>query len=421
MIRLGALSGLLAVMTLGCGGGNTADKTPATAASGGSDGTSGGTGGGTGGTDVGTGGTNVQQPPPPKVNDCNGLPEVGKWEEITPPELLTDSNPTSFVVDPVNQGTVYLGSNKKGIWKTTDCGASWVQINVGTDSPICGNGDKLCSFVVGTGMQWTFVIDPIDTDVLYTNNGYGWYNNGIMKSTNGGVDWREVWPPVAPLPDGVVAPQFVGDLRLDPDDHEHMVLSFHAPCQLNGQDQGCIAESTDGGESWRVLFGNPRWGSENTVYILNSTTWLVPDKGLQLTTDRGATWRTVSDKEAGGHTAGQLYKTKDGVFYLGNEYGILRSENGIDWNSVPNSGTKVVGIIGDGDTMFASQFVTCFDFADNLQPYLTSPEADGLTWTTMPSPSSPDIKQGGELDYDKSHNILYSSNCQSGFWRVVTK
>jgi len=28
------------------------------------------------------------------------------------------------------------------------------------------------------------------------------------------------------------------------------------------------------------------------------------------------------------------------------------------------------------------------------------------------------LHQGGKLDFDAAHGILYSSNCQDGFWRM---
>ena len=115
---------------------------------------------------------------------CTGLAAPGTWEQITPPEALAQFpgpgncryGTGSFVVDP-STDAVYLGTCNMGIWKTTDCGSTWVHINTGT------NGKTL-----DTGRQWTFAIDPVDPRVLYTNSGYGAMSNGAFKSIDGGVE-----------------------------------------------------------------------------------------------------------------------------------------------------------------------------------------------------------------------------------------
>ena len=45
--------------------------------------------------------------------------------------LIPTFGTTDFVIDPTNSGTVYLGTSSLGIWKTTNCGSSWVHINTG--------------------------------------------------------------------------------------------------------------------------------------------------------------------------------------------------------------------------------------------------------------------------------------------------
>jgi hypothetical protein len=73
-------------------------------------------------------------------------------------------------------------------------------------------------------------------------------------------------------------------------------------------------------------------------------------------------------------------------------------------------------LIGDGTTMYSSSFAAGFKVGDNLQPYVTSPETDGRTWSAMKSPG---MGQGAiQLGIDRGHRVMYSANGGDGFWRV---
>jgi hypothetical protein len=51
------------------------------------------------------------------------------------------------------------------------------------------------------------------------------------------------------------------------------------------------------------------------------------------------------------------------------------------------------------------------------EPFWSSPEKDGQTWTPM---TSPQLSNGGSLAYDGVHHLLYSTDLGAGVWRVVT-
>src|SRR6185295_6344858 len=132
---------------------------------------------------------------------------------------------------------IYLGTDHQGIWKSIDCGDSWSTINTGT------NG-----LTIGAGRQENFMIDPVDTKVLYTRAGSG----EEFKSTNGGVDWEKIWPSTDPLLKDLT--DFVEQLDLDPADHQHLLLSFHTACK-GAWAPSCLAESRDAGATWSMLKG----------------------------------------------------------------------------------------------------------------------------------------------------------------------
>jgi hypothetical protein len=337
---------------------------------------------------------------PHTVGKCDGLGPVGKWEKITPQALT--KGPAAFAVDPLNAGTVYLGTGDScwdqhcdGVFKTTDCGSTWVKINTGRNGADLDKGD-----------QWGFAIDPVDSQVLYATSGYG--TNGLYKSTNGGVDWDII------TPQGDGAPGWVGSqIQLDPENHDHLLIRWHAPCGKYEDQIGCFAESTDAGATWKEHYGTPSWQPEVTPYLLHGSTWIANFDGIELTTDAGVTWKKVSTDGAGGHSAGSLYRGQGGSYFVGVSGGVLRSAAGADgasWSVVPNSSAWVQGVTGNGTTIFAG----------TRSGFFSAPESDGLKWTAMPG--SPTHSDGCFAGYDVDHHILYAScMLDGGFSRVVTE
>lgn len=358
--------------------------------------------------------------PPPKVNACDGLAAAGVFEEITPPVVKagigmktpdnqTKGGPFAMAVDPHNQGTLYAGTLFQGVWKSIDCGATWTEIATGSNAAD-----------VNRGMNWTFAIDPQDTEVVYTNSGYG--SNGLFKSVDGGVNWTDIWSGASqPELGKAFQYNFANVIAIDPSDHLHLLLTFHEMC-LPPHPATCIAESTDGGSSFRLIDGDPSWnGNEGQVifFLGDRATWLWGSQtnGFWRSGDSGKTWAAIPGMTTSHLQGSQITRTKDGTFFAAGADGIWRSPDGqvSTWTLVPDTGPIVGGLVTDGTTMFAS---TCY-FGDFCNPrYLHSPETDGQTWTAMPSPT---LSQGGNLGLDKAHRLLYSSNLDAGLWRVVVE
>jgi hypothetical protein len=390
----------------------TADSDPTGTTMGGSD----GSGADGAATDVATATGQDALPPPHVVGTCNAVAAPGTWEQITPMQIVSQmpgpGNCTfgtqGFVLDPSRSGTVYLATCHMGMYKSTDCGSTWIHVDTGQNGA-----------VIDTSRQWTFTIDPINPQVLYANSGYGDMSNGAFKSTDGGVDWQQIWPSADPTQANIVQYDFVMLIAMDPTNHLHLLLSFHASCSAP-YNSACFAESQDGGATWIMHNGLANWagGEAQTIYFLdNSTTWLWASgtDGLWRTSDSGANWTQV-DPNAGGHNSAPLYHAHDGSFYLSLNSGILRSTDGVNWSRVLSQTT--LDITGNGMTLFAS-----VGFPWNpgqgpapYEPFWRSPESDGRNWTQIPSPS---LSNGGRLAYDVDHSILYSSNLDAGFWRVV--
>jgi hypothetical protein len=350
------------------------------------------------------------------VLDCSGLHAAGQWEAITPPDVVLACPPNSFncsgvgteafVLDPQTAGTIYLGTNKQGLWKSTNCGTTWSQLNTGTNST-----------TMSGGVQSMFEIDPVDPRVMYTKG----TDDAGFKSTNGGVDWAKFWPPQDAALSMIVQYNQIANVSIDPLDHQHLLLTFRYPCTGTFADV-CYAESKDAAATWTMRKGQVGWksDSETQMWIVDATSWLysAPPNGLWRSGDKGASWQQLADASLQG-AKGRLLRADDGAFYLGSRSGVLRSRDGLVWALTSSPGLIMAGVVSDGTLLYATTAGVCFDWGTNLDVYWTSPVSDGKTWSKMAAP--PTTQGGMDTGYDRQHHVFYSSNCRQGFWRVVTR
>ena len=390
---------ILLVLVTGCGSSQHPSNEPNGAGSGAS-----GSGGTASTSDGGTGG--ADRPPLHVVTACtggqSGQLKVGQWEEVTPAQVLnlnSYSKSQAVLVDPNNPATVYVGWDGGGIYKSLDCGSTWIKINTGR------NGEKL-----DPGRPWSMVIDPIESQTIYSVDGYG--TNGLWKTTNGGVDWDMLFLPGTDV-QKYVPDTFASIVSMDPTNRMHLVVSFHIGC-TGPYSSGCQAESVDGGANWRLTTA-PAGVEGAGPIVLNKTSWLTasPFGGLWLTTDNGATWRDVTPTGGGG---GHYlpYRAKDGMMYLGTLQGVARSQDGTSWTLIPDSGGGLAGIVGTGKIMYASQ--------QNGGLYYSASEDDPTKWAQIETPGMPKLDVGAYyFAYDPDHKIVYASAQMSGLWRIVTE
>jgi len=92
---------------------------------------------------------------------------------------MTDSNVTSLAIDPTNGQTLYATTGTKGVFKSNDGGASWAPIN---------NGITADSSGVITGSA--IAVDQTDRQTVYAGISSGF--RGLYKTTDGGASWTEV-------------------------------------------------------------------------------------------------------------------------------------------------------------------------------------------------------------------------------------
>jgi hypothetical protein len=316
---------------------------------------------------------------------------IDSWENITFDAIKKDG-PQAVVVDPKNGANVWVGGNRVGIFKSTDCGANWSKTNTG----------KLATDI-DSGANWNMQIDPND-GTLYTIVGYG--TNHPYRSTNGGVDWEDLFPQGSSI---LTVAGFAQEMSLDPLNPKHLAISFHENCK-SPNPPSCLGESMDGGTTWSVIKGPASgWVEGASPIILGGSSMLLSTgAGVWRTSDAGANWTKIADW--GAH---QAFHAKDGTWYLGS-VDMLTSKDGISWSHIPKS-WRNVGVAGDGVRIFGSDQWPGSDG----QPYHVASESDPTKWSIMTSAKMSD--GGDHLVYDPDHHLLYSTNHAAGLWRVRTR
>lgn len=345
----------------------------------------------------------IAQPTP-----CNALSATGIWEEITPPGVeasLLEYGMNGAALDPTNPSRLFVGSSNSGMFRSDDCGASWVKVSTGTF------GGEL-----GVGVM-SPLIDPVNPNVIYTYSLYGRY--GFYKSVNGGVDWAQVLSPavLSASPRG----GFVGGYSMDPGDHQHLIVTWHDVCTAPYMPV-CYAETFDAGATWTMRNGDASWAGEEGTFLqfLDSDRWIFSSSinGLWRSNDHGATWTEVPGLRVS-HGMGQLYRAPNGSFFMGAKDGVLYSPDGTSWSNLPGSGSDMMGVIGDGVNVWAS---SAFPFGpawrpDPHQPHRTAALASPTQWSSFPTP--PLTCGADSFAYDPTRRILYSTNFWEGVWRLV--
>jgi len=335
--------------------------------------------------------------PPSQVSNCSNLGAARVFQDITPPGAPST---VAVAVDP-SSGAVYAGTGLAGIFKSLDCGASWTKVNTGR------NREALDS-----GYQFTFLINPSNPQVMYAGSLYG-SKLGLLRSTNGGVDWDELFPTGSNVATTVEYGGFFQSASMDAQDPAHIIVSFHANC--TGQvAPSCMAETTNGGNTWRLFKGpTDSWSEAASPFILARNKWLLMTlfNGIYYTPDAGATWQKVSNE-----SGLRVHKAVDGTFYMTGLYSMMKSTDGQNWTKIPGSpGSQAIA--SDGKNIYVGTPGPADIGGPNY--YMMAESGDG-SWTTIPSPQP---KKGTEMfALDTGHHVLYVATGVNGrLYRMATE
>jgi len=207
-----------------------------------------------------------------------------------------------LAVSPVEPGTLYVGSHFDGVYKSQDGGETWSRA-----------GQQLAGAVV-----LDVEIDPVTPGLVYAAGGT------LFKSTDGGATW-------SPLDNG--APGFAFDLAIDPTASQTVYAA--------GSSEG-VFKSIDGGASWipvngglpavKVVLVEVSPSTPETLYIGTES------DGVFKSIDGGASWSSVS---SGLPSVEMRSLTVDplsaNTVYAGTYEGVFQTtDGGANWNPITN-------------------------------------------------------------------------------------
>src|SRR5215510_2208207 len=169
----------------------------------------------------------------------------------------------ALVVDPHDSNTLYVGAYYGGVFKSTDGGENWKQVSLfGVDS---------------------LTIEPANSNTLYATGCDEFFGCFLLKSTNGGVDWKDTNNNLIYGPSSIAA--------IDPRNPD--VLYVGSYVEGYGHPHPCVAKSTNGGASWTTSDTGLSEYYVNKVVIdsFNSAIYAgTYGGGIFKSTDGGASW-----------------------------------------------------------------------------------------------------------------------------------
>ncbi len=272
----------------------------------------------------------------------------------------------SLSFHPQNDQILYAGSICGGVFKSTDAGTSWIQLNspsywnilsIASGPPntiYCGsdfgmfkstnNGSGWKPLASGSFNVRSIAVSSSNTQVVYYGN-----ETGLYKSNDGGETWHQVSIPVINSVSSIIS------LAIDPSND----MNIYA-----GSEGGGMLLSSNGGSTWKNGRGIPLTASVFTLVIDFANTDIIyagTGEGLYKSKNKGNTWTQIGGSLLGG-TAVYSIAIKDlnntQVIYAGTENrGIYSSLNGgRSWNSmnvgIPSS-TSISSLNINGKVIYA--------------------------------------------------------------------
>jgi photosystem II stability/assembly factor-like uncharacterized protein len=195
--------------------------------------------------------------------------------------------------DPKAKATFYFGAVAGGIWKTTDAGATWLNISDGQ---------------LKTSSVSDLAVSLSDPNVIYAGMGEATirtdvsYGDGVYKSTDAGKSWKHL---------GLADTRHVSKVRIHPKNPDRVYVAALGHAFGPNHERG-VYRSKDGGDSWeKILFVSDKTGAIDLTIdhqnpdVLYATFWQAhrnfwelqsggEESGVWKSSDGGDTWTNIT-------------------------------------------------------------------------------------------------------------------------------
>lgn len=265
-------------------------------------------------------GTNVAQPAAvnmmPKATFLKTSDSGNVWEpriKVDEKKNISSINVLTLALDPFNSDTVYLGSEKNGIFVSRDGAESWTQINF---------PEKV----------YGLALDHTTVDVMYAS-GVLKGRAKIFKRIGKESEWKEIYTEPS---DGTV----ISSLAMD---------KFNANIIYAGTSDGVIFKTIDGGSTWNNLYKADAPVTSIAFDSANSSVvyFGVFQRALLKGTNGGNQIEDITGNLSGLNGNQSLFKVvadprQSGILYVGLGSGIAKSvDGGASWKNLNILGSSM--------------------------------------------------------------------------------
>ncbi len=269
---------------------------------------------------------------------------------------LTTANIVNMVMDPQDSSTLYVGTREDGFLLSNDAGASWQQPRYKD---------------LSTGLIADIQIDPKNVCTVYIAKGSHLYKTTDCTRSFQSDLYAEARPNVT-----------ITRIAID---------WFNPQTIWLGLSNGDLLKSMDGGNSWSTSINVKDAISKLLISAVDSRTILVATatRGMEKTSDGGATWVDLSSSFQGMAGAKTVYDLKQtttaNLVVAATQFGLIRSTDfGSTWSPiklVTSPGQVIIRAVGidasNGDQLYYATASTFYRSSDA-----------GATWQTGKLPSA---------------------------------